>query len=59
MINEGCKDLEFYDKYGYLPWQKKKISIAIDRQNYMKLALHKNKSDFVNKLIAMHKGNLS
>ena len=46
-----CGWLEFYDKYGYLPFEKKKISITIDGDIYAKLKEIENKSVIVNNLL--------
>jgi len=50
-IKKMCKWLEFYDKHGYLPFEKKKISITVDGDIYAKLEKIKNKSVIVNNLL--------
>ena len=50
-INEMCKWLEFYDKNGFLPFQKKRINFTIVGTAIQKLKKQKNKSKYIEKLI--------
>ena len=50
-IDEMCDWLEFYDKHGYLPFEKKKITITVSGFASEKLKKIKNKSKFINNLI--------
>lgn len=50
-IKEMCKWLEFYDEHGYLPFEKKKMSITIDGVIYAKLEKTENKSIVINDLL--------
>jgi hypothetical protein len=46
-----CTDyLEFYDEYGYFPWQKKKITITICGAALERIK-NKNKSKFISELV--------
>ena len=49
-INRMCKYLEFYDKHGYFPFDKKRIDITISFESLEKLN-GKNKSEEINNLI--------
>jgi hypothetical protein len=46
-IKKMCSWLEFYDTYGYLPFEKKKIGVSLSKGNILKLqekAKRENKS---------------
>lgn len=51
LIDDACSDLEFYDRHGFLPKRKKKITLTIDNDIYMKIKLKKNKSNFINNIL--------
>lgn len=49
-IQELCYYLEFYDKYGFFPFEKKRIDITLTNEALMKIK-NKNKSELINSLI--------
>ena len=45
------KNFQFFDKYGFFPFEKKRINLTIVGTAIEKLEQEKNKSGFVEKLI--------
>ena len=51
-IKEMCEWLNFYDIYGYLPFEKKKIAVTISGNNFLKISKLPNKSQFIDNLLS-------
>ncbi len=50
-INKMCSYLEFYDKNGFFPFEKEKISITLSKDLVKKIRRKKNMSRYVESLI--------
>ncbi|MBI2043441.1 hypothetical protein HYT25_03565 [Candidatus Pacearchaeota archaeon] len=50
-IKRMCYYLEFYDKYGFFPFEKKRIDITLSGNLIVKLKEKKNISEFIEESI--------
>ena len=51
-IKKICRYLEFYDKYHFFPFEKKRIDITISGKVWEKLKNIENKSAFIEKALS-------